>query len=65
MRETGSTPEQLARLPEAYQKDVAVLPLEQVTTFITSAGFESPVLFLQTCLIHAWHARRARAQPLT
>ncbi|MES2594413.1 MAG: class I SAM-dependent methyltransferase [Verrucomicrobiota bacterium] len=57
MRETGSPPEQLARLPEVYQKDVAVLPLGQVATFITSAGFDTPVQFLQTCLIHAWHAR--------
>lgn len=58
MRETGSTPEQLEKLRVAYERDVAVLPVEQVSALIASAGFEKPVLFLQTCLIHAWYTRR-------
>ncbi|GEP42547.1 class I SAM-dependent methyltransferase [Brevifollis gellanilyticus] len=62
MRETGSPPEQLARMPETYQKDVSILPLDQVSSIITSAGFDTPVLFLQTCLIHAWYARRIPAE---
>jgi tRNA (cmo5U34)-methyltransferase len=59
MRETGSPPEQLERLRVAYGRDVAVLPLEQVSSMIASAGFETPVLFLQTGLIHAWYAQRS------
>jgi tRNA (cmo5U34)-methyltransferase len=59
MRETGSAPEQLERLREIYGRDVAVLPLEQVRSIIASAGFETPVLFLQTVLIHAWYTRRS------
>lgn len=59
MRETGSPPEQLERLRVTYGKDVAVLPVEQVGSIIASAGFETPVLFLQTGLIHAWYARRS------
>lgn len=58
MRETGSTPEQLEKLRIAYGRDVAVLPVEQVSSLIASVGFEKPVLFLQTCLIHAWYTRR-------
>jgi tRNA (cmo5U34)-methyltransferase len=58
MRETGSPPEQLEKLRVTYGRDVAVLPLEQVSSIIASGGFETPVLFLQTCLIHAWYARR-------
>jgi tRNA (cmo5U34)-methyltransferase len=58
MRETGSPPEQLERLRETYGRDVALLPVEQVSSLIASAGFETPVLFLQTGLIHAWYARR-------
>lgn len=58
MRETGSPPEQLEKLRIVYGRDVALLPLEQVSTIIASGGFETPVLFLQTCLIHAWYARR-------
>lgn len=59
MRETGSAPEQLERLRVTYGRDVAVLPVEQIGSIIGSAGFETPVLFLQTGLIHAWYAQRA------
>ena len=58
MRETGSSPAQLEQLRVAYGRDVAVLPVEQVSSIIASGGFEPPVLFLQTCLIHAWYALR-------
>ena len=58
MRETGSAPEQLEKMRVTYGRDVAVLPVEQVSSIITSGGFETPVLFLQTCLIHAWYAQR-------
>lgn len=61
MRETGSPPEQLERLRVTYGRDVALLPLEQVSSLIASAGFETPVLFLQTGLIHAWYAQRTLA----
>jgi tRNA (cmo5U34)-methyltransferase len=30
-----------------------------VSSIIASAGFETPVLFLQTVLIHAWYTRRS------
>jgi tRNA (cmo5U34)-methyltransferase len=62
MRETGSSPEQLEKLRDAYGRDVAVLPLEQVNAIIASGGFDTPVLFLQTCLIHAWYARSSKAR---
>ncbi len=62
MRETGSTPEQLENLRVAYGRDVAVLPLEEVGSIIAAGGFETPVLFLQTCLIHAWHAQRSQSE---
>jgi tRNA (cmo5U34)-methyltransferase len=58
MRATGSPPEKLEALRTAYGRDVAVLPLDQVGTIISSGGFAKPVLFLQTCLIHAWFTQR-------
>jgi len=58
MRETGAAPEQLEKVRMTYGRDVAVLPLEQVSSIIASGGFETPVLFFQTCLIHAWYAQR-------
>lgn len=56
MRETGSAPEQLERLRVVYGRDVAVLPIDQISAIIAAAGFATPVLFLQTVLIHAWYA---------
>lgn len=58
MRETGSPPEQLEKMRTTYGRDVAVSPVEQISALIATAGFETPVLFLQTGLIHAWYAKR-------
>ncbi len=46
------------RLREIYGRDVALLSTQEVEAIITSGGFESPVLFLQTALIHAWYSKR-------
>lgn len=43
----------------SYGRDVALLPLEQVSQLIAAGGWEPPVLFFQTLLIHAWYSRRA------
>ena len=59
MQETGLRKEQFERLRVTYQRDVSLLPLPQVSAMIASSGFEAPVLFLQTLLIHAWYAQRA------
>lgn len=58
MRETGSAPEQLEKMRVTYGRDVAVLPVEEIGSIIASGGFDTPVLFLQTGLIHAWYAQR-------
>lgn len=58
MRGTGSPPEQIEKLREAYGRDVALLSVDRISSIIASGGFETPVLFLQTGLIHAWYARQ-------
>lgn len=66
---SASSPAPPARQPSnlgiprafCYGRDVPLLPLEQVNSMIGSAGFETPVLFFQTCLIHAWYAKRTSA----
>lgn len=58
MQETGLRTEEFERLRVTYRRDVAVLPAAQVSAMIASAGFETPVLFLQTVLIHAWYTQR-------
>lgn len=59
MKTNGVPPEGLERMRAAYGRDVALLPPAQVKDIIVSGGFEMPTRFLQTCLIHAWFARRA------
>jgi tRNA (cmo5U34)-methyltransferase len=52
------TPEGVARLREAYARDVAVSPPQAVEAMIEAGGFDRPVQFFQAGLIRAWHARR-------
>jgi tRNA (cmo5U34)-methyltransferase len=56
----GITPEGVARMRTAYEKHVAILPQAEVGAIIAAAGFETPVLFAQFGLIHAWQAKRTR-----
>jgi tRNA (cmo5U34)-methyltransferase len=58
MHSTGVPTEKLDGMRVAYQTSVSLLPLSDISGMMTSAGFAAPVLFLQTVLIHAWHARR-------
>lgn len=55
----GLSPEDIARIREAYARDVAVLPPASVHQIITQGGFASPIPFFQAGLIHAWYAKRA------
>jgi tRNA (cmo5U34)-methyltransferase len=50
--------EKVEALRMAYQRDVAILPVEEVGALIESGGFERPVLFHQAGLIHGWCARK-------
>jgi tRNA (cmo5U34)-methyltransferase len=63
MRDGGSlaSSEEAAKMREAYAKDVAILPPEDIQNIITLGGFDSPVQFFQAGMIHAWYAKRAAA----
>jgi tRNA (cmo5U34)-methyltransferase len=58
MKGNGVSLEELEKMREAYTRDVAVLPPQHVREIIMGGGFELPVLFFQTGLIHAWYAKR-------
>jgi tRNA (cmo5U34)-methyltransferase len=58
MKAGAIAPEMAERLREVYGRDVAVLPPEEVSAIIVSGGFETPILFFQAGLIHAWYSRR-------
>ena len=64
MSGSGATPspEGLTRTREAYSRDVAILPPQEVRAIIMHAGFDSPVLFFQAGMIHAWYAKRSPSQ---
>jgi tRNA (cmo5U34)-methyltransferase len=58
MKSAGLPDEQIDKMRHVYGRDVAVLPPSEVASIIAAGGFESPVLFFQSLLIHAWYARR-------
>jgi len=58
----GIQPDGVERMRAAYAKDVAVLPPAVIASIIESAGFEAPVQFFQSGLIHAWFSKRASSE---
>jgi tRNA (cmo5U34)-methyltransferase len=56
---SGFPKEHQEKFNASIGKAVAVLPSHEVEEIIGSAGFEKPVLFFQTVLIHAWFAKKA------
>jgi len=50
--------EELEKIRQAYGRDVALWPPEEVRAMIAANGFKAPVPFYQAGLIHAWYARR-------
>ena len=57
------SPEGIERMREAYRRDVAILPPQDVGDIIRSGGFETPVRFFQAGMIHAWYAKRSPKLP--
>jgi tRNA (cmo5U34)-methyltransferase len=49
----------MARMRNAYEKEVGVIPAVQVEGLLRSAGFHSSLQFFQAGLIHGWLSRRA------
>ena len=50
--------EQLEKMRASYGREFAAQSPQEVASIIVSGGFSTPILFLQTLLIHAWYARR-------
>jgi tRNA (cmo5U34)-methyltransferase len=44
---------------ESFGDKVAMVPIAEVESIIKSSGFDLPVLFFQTLLIHAWYSKVA------
>ncbi len=56
----GMPVEEIENIISAYGQQIAVLPTQDVESIIASSGFDTPVLFFQTFLIHAWYAKRTQ-----
>jgi tRNA (cmo5U34)-methyltransferase len=59
MAEADLSSERIQQMRDAYERDVAILPPNEVGDLIRSAGFENPVQFYQAGLIHGWYGKRA------
>jgi tRNA (cmo5U34)-methyltransferase len=62
MAGNGTSPGDLARMRDAYARDVAVLPPSEVADIIRSGGFAPPTLLFQVGMIHGWYAKRSARQ---
>ncbi len=51
---------EIEKMISAYGHEIALLPSQEVESIIASSGFDTPVLFFQTFLIHAWYAKRTQ-----
>lgn len=60
MKYSGMPEEKLLDYKASFAKDVAVLPKPEIETILVAGGFDSPTLFCQTLLIHAWYCRLSR-----
>lgn len=50
--------EKVEKMRHVYGRDVSVLPPAEVASIIAAGEFDSPILFFQSLLIHAWFSRR-------
>lgn len=58
MKTADITSEQIENMRVAYEQHVALLPVTDVREIIMAGGFDTPVQFLQTGLIHGWYAQK-------
>ena len=49
---------EIENMRASFGRSVAILPPQEVESILAASGFDAPVLFLQTLLIHAWFAKR-------
>jgi tRNA (cmo5U34)-methyltransferase len=61
MRHIGASEQQIQATLSSYGREVMLLTGAELEALLVEAGFNAPVSFSQTLLIHAWFARRAPA----
>lgn len=59
MKDAEWPAEEIEKITTAYGRQIAVIPPQEIELIIASSGFDTPVLFFQTLLPHAWYAKRA------
>lgn len=59
MKYTGMSDAELEKHHASFETDVALLPPAELGALVESSGFDLPVLFFQSLMIHAWFSKRA------
>lgn len=59
LKNSGMPAEQIEGFLASLGQNTAVLPVREVELIIEKGGFEAPVLFFQSLLIHGWFARKS------
>jgi tRNA (cmo5U34)-methyltransferase len=55
---TGSSEEQVAKILEAWQQHVAIVPPASIEAILRQSGFSMPIQFFQSFLMHAWYSQK-------
>jgi len=59
MKYSEMSAEEIEMRLAAFGRKIAVIPPDEVESIVASSGFDTPVLFFQTLLIHAWFTKLA------
>lgn len=57
LRYSGISEDDINKNNKPFGDSVTVLKQEEIESIISSSGFQSPVLFMQTLFIHAWFSK--------
>ena len=55
----GSSEEQVAKILDAWQQHVAIVPSTSIEDFLRQSGFSMPIQFFQSFLMHAWYSQKS------
>lgn len=58
LKSFGTPAQHIEQLPKLFRQDVAIRPLLEIESAMILSGFNTPVLFFQMLLMHAWYAQR-------
>jgi tRNA (cmo5U34)-methyltransferase len=55
---SGMSTEEIEKYSSNFSRGKTAIPAGDIEEILTSSGFQQPILFCQTLLIHAWYSTR-------